>query len=129
MKYRLLALIPILFLTACAGLSQSEQTTLTAAESYAWSVANALETKNAATGQPLDQTLAAQALSLAGLTGPKTTAYTAIGATIINAVISAGQVAAKAGASPAAIQTAQTTILSDPGVINAAAATPTATTN
>lgn len=123
MNYKFLAILPVFFLVACASLTPGQQTTLTAAESYAWSVANALETVNTASGQPLDQTLATQALGLAGLTGPKTTAYTAIGTTIVNAVISAGKVAAGAGASPAAIQTAQTTILSDPSVIATAAAT------
>jgi hypothetical protein len=122
MKYRILALLPVFALAGCASLTPSEQTTLTAAESYAWSVANALETVNTASGQPLDETLATQALGLAGLTGPKTTAYTAIGTTIVNAVINAGKVAANAGASPAGVQAAQTTVLSDPGVIATAAA-------
>jgi hypothetical protein len=118
--FLLLVLIVPLSLIGCVG--TTSPATLTAAESYAWSVADALQTKNVATGQPLDQTLAVNALTAAGLVGPKTTAYAAIGAALINSAIQAGQVAQQAGASGATIQANQSTVLSDPSVIAAAVA-------
>jgi hypothetical protein len=114
-------------LSGCAT-TAGESSTLSAAESYAWSLANALETKNTASGVPLDESLAQDAEQAAGLSGPKTTVYTNIGTALVNAAIQAGQAVAAHGGSGTAIQAAQTAVLSDPGVIDKAVSAGSTTT-
>lgn len=94
---------------------------MTKAEAAAWTVANAYETVNAATGGTLTKDLLNKAL-VASHNTPDI-AIVDKGGALADAAINAQLAARKAGASVQGQQAAVANILSDPGVIQTVAAT------
>lgn len=118
MKKLFMSLLLIPFLTACTTLQLHDA--MTKAESAAWTAASALETVNTETGGILTTALVHYALKQTHNLGDETVVQAA--AAEANKVI-AVQVAAKAaGTSDRGLQSAATTVLSDPGVIQSVAA-------
>lgn len=105
-------------LCACSAIQL--QDAMTKAEAGAWTIANAYETVNTATGGQLTTSLLNQALVATHNTPDEALVDTA--AKLADAAIQAKAAAAIAGASPVGQQAAVTTVLSDPGVISTAAA-------
>jgi hypothetical protein len=103
--------------TGCT--SAEFQSALTQAESGAWTIANAYETVNTATGGTLTTSLLNSALVATHNTPDESLVDTA--AKLADAAIAAKAAAANAGATPTAQQAAVTNVLSDPGVIESAA--------
>jgi len=139
MKLKLL-IVPFLSLLLIACSTAQVQEAETVGESIAWTTANAYETANTASGGALTTSLVNAALvathntpDIAAADALASVANTAVTPVIVaqtkaiqtklaTAVTSAGATAQAAGASPAGIQAAQTAVLSDPGVIESAAA-------
>jgi len=102
-----------------SGCATASSPALTAAESAAWTAANTLLTTDQANGNVLTKAIISQALAATHNSGDAAVvdAAAALGEKLIQT-----QTAAKAaGASPTALQTITTTVLSDPAVIEAAA--------
>lgn len=104
-------------LAGCA--TTSVNSVMTKAQAFAWQVANAYETAN--TGGVLTQQIASTALTLTK-SNPSTTQEVLIATSLADKVIAAGVAAHNAGATQTGVIAAQTTILSDPGVIATVAA-------
>jgi len=101
--------------TGCAGTGKP----MSEAESIAWTAANTLLTADQANGQVLTKAVIAQVLKATHNDGDASIVLAA--ATIGEKVIQAQTQAKAAGVSPTGLQAVTTAILSDPGVIQAAA--------
>jgi len=110
-----IATIAIAIVPGCAGAGKP----MSEAEAIAWTAANTLLTTDAANGQVLTKAIIAQALKATHNDGDASVVLAA--ATLGEKVIQAQTQAKASGASPTGMQAVTTAILSDPGVIQAAA--------
>jgi hypothetical protein len=118
--FLLAILSPFIAFSQVACTQAQIQQSMTVAQAGAWSIANGYETVNTQSGGLLTKSLLDAALKATHNTPD--TALVETAGQLADAAINAQLAAKKAGATNAGQQAAVTTVLSDPGVINKAAA-------